>query len=77
MESFGNGFFKVLSTPQGRDYQPALNNLALAGLCCWGASIRRLRFATPPVMQITPHAGLRKIFFDKFIMPLTKTKTEF
>jgi hypothetical protein len=94
MESFGNGFVEVLSTPQGcdvhnrrwskaqppdyrhtlskvpqgRDYQPALNNLALAGLCCWGLSIRRLRFATPPVMHITPHAGLRKMSFDKFIL---------
>jgi hypothetical protein len=42
--------------------------LALAGLCCWGLLIRRLRFATPPVMHISPLAGLKKIFFDKFIM---------
>jgi hypothetical protein len=34
----------------------------------WEESNRRLRFATPPVMHITPHAGLRKMFFDKFIM---------
>jgi hypothetical protein len=24
-------------------------------------------FSTPPVMHISPHAGLRKMFFDKFL----------
>jgi hypothetical protein len=37
-------------------------HLALAGLCCLGLLIRRLRCATPPVLHISPHAGLKNCF---------------
>jgi hypothetical protein len=34
----------------------------------WEVHNRRCSEAQPPVMHLTPHAGLRKIFFDQSFM---------